>query len=260
MRRWAAAVEYLGTAYGGWQTQRERASVQSTLEQALSSIADHTVKTICAGRTDAGVHAWGQVVHFDTPAARSPYAWLLGTNSLLPPDISLHWVQPVDNGFDARRSAFSRLYRYVIHNIRGRSALLHGRVTRIAQPLDENRMHRAAQALIGEHDFSAYRAAECQSTTPMRNVQAVTVFRIGEFVVMDIRANAFLHHMVRNIIGVLIEIGDGRRDENWAGELLRGRDRSKASVTAPAQGLYFCGPQYPAHFDLPGPAHAWFPA
>ncbi len=260
MARWAAAVEYQGTRYAGWQIQSSQASVQGVVESALSAVAAHPVSTICSGRTDAGVHAWGQVVHFDTEASRSPYAWLLGGNSQLPTDISLRWVQPVDATFDARRSAVSRRYRYAIHNHRARSALLSARAAWLTQALDANAMHRAAQALIGEHDFSAYRAAGCQSNTPIRNLREIAVFRRGEFVVMDVRANAFLHHMVRNIMGVMIKIGHGERPESWAGELLAGRDRTRAGITAPAQGLYFVGPEYPERFGLPGPAPPWFPA
>lgn len=234
--------------------------MQGALESALSSVANHAVATICAGRTDAGVHAFGQVVHFDSASPRSPYAWLLGSNSRLAPEVSLRWVQPVADDFDARRSAVSRRYRYVIHNQRGRSALLVGRVAWLANPIEAEPMHRAAQALLGENDFSAFRAAECQSSTPMRNVQSVSVFRRGDFVVMDIRANAFLHHMVRNIMGALLEIGQGKRAESWTAELLAGRDRRAAGMTAPAAGLYFLGPEYPDRFGLPGPAEPWFPA
>lgn len=233
--------------------------MQGELETALSSVADHAVRTQAAGRTDAGVHAYGQVIHFDSPAARGEYAWLLGTNSRLPPDISLRWVQEVPRDFSARHSALARSYHYVIHNHRGRSALLMERAAWITFELDAVAMHRAAQDLLGERDFSAYRAVECQSSTPMRNVHAIQVRRSGEFVVMDIRANAFLHHMVRNIMGVLIDIGQGRRPESWAGEVLQGRDRTQAGITAPAQGLYFVGPEYPQRYGLPGPARAWFP-
>ncbi len=226
----------------------------------MSSVANHPLRTQAAGRTDAGVHAYGQVVHFDSAAARSAYAWLLGGNSRLPPDISLRWVREVPADFSARHSAFMRSYRYVIHNHRGRSALLTERACWITGELDAAAMHRAAQALLGERDFSAFRAAECQSATPMRRVQAIEVRRSGEFVLMDIRANAFLHHMVRNIMGVLLEIGQGRRPESWAGEVLEGRERSRGGMTAPAQGLYFAGPEYPERFGLPGPAQPWFPA
>ena len=258
--RWAAGIEYLGGRYGGWQAQQDRASVQAELEAALSSVADHPVRTQAAGRTDAGVHAFGQVVHFDSTAPRSVYAWVLGTNSRLPPDVSVRWVREVPADFSARHSAFMRSYRYVIHNHRARSALLAERASWITPALDATAMHRAAQALLGERDFSAYRAAECQSSTPMRNVESITVFRRGDFVVMDIRANAFLHHMVRNIMGVLLEIGQARRAESWAAEVLEGRDRSRGGMTAPGQGLYFMGPEYPEGFGLPGPAQPWFPA
>jgi len=257
--RWAAGVEYLGTRFSGWQTQAGRDSVQSTLEVALSQVAAHPVRVIAAGRTDAGVHAFGQVVHFDSPAPRTPYAWVLGSNSNLPPDVSLGWIAPVPETFDARRSAYLRRYRYVIRNLRARSALLTDRVCWVPQPLDAEAMHRAAQALVGEHDFSAFRAAECQSSTPMRNLREIAVFRKDEFVVLDVCANAFLHHMVRNIAGSLIEIGRRRRAESWAGELLAQRDRTQAAMTSAARGLYFLGPEYPSEYQLPPPVRAWFP-
>jgi tRNA pseudouridine38-40 synthase len=234
--------------------------VQAEIETALSSIADHPVTVTVAGRTDAGVHAYGQVIHFDSPAPRSAYAWTLGSNTRLPADVSLRWIKPVATDFDARRSASSRRYRYVIHNHRARSALLADRTGWFTPTLDTEAMHRSAQALIGEHDFSAFRAAECQSKTPMRRLLAIEVWRRGDFVVVDVHGNAFLHHMVRNIVGVLIEIGQARRPESWAAEVLAGRDRRLAGITAPAAGLYFVGPEYPSHFDLPSPATAWFPA
>lgn len=252
-------MEYLGSRYAGWQLQAERASVQGVLEQALSSVANHPVATICAGRTDAGVHAFGQVVHFDSPAAREPQAWALGSNARLPLDVSIRWVRPVTDDFSARFSAVSRRYRYVIHNSRTRSALLAERANWLNYPLDADTMDRAAQVLIGENDFSAFRAAECQSTTPMRRLQAIRAQRRGEFVFVDIRANAFLHHMVRNIVGSLLEVGCGKRQESWIGELLAGRDRSRAGMTAAAAGLYFVGPDYPAGFDLPAVTEPWFP-
>jgi tRNA pseudouridine38-40 synthase len=257
--RWAAGLEYLGFAYAGWQAQQERPSVQAALEAALSSVADHPVQIMAAGRTDAGVHAYGQVVHFDSDARRAPYAWLLGTNTRLPPDLSLRWIREVPADFDARRSAVARRYRYVIHNHRARSALLAGRAAWVIRELDVGAMHRAAQALIGEQDFSAFRAAECQSNTAMRNLHALSVRRQRDFVVLDVQANAFLHHMVRNIAGVLIEIGQNRRPEGWCAEVLASRDRTRAGMTAPAQGLYFVGPLYPAEFGLPTPAEPWFP-
>jgi tRNA pseudouridine38-40 synthase len=259
MSRWAAGIEYQGTAYAGWQWQGGPRSVQAELERALSCVANHPVAVIAAGRTDAGVHALGQVVHFDTAAPRTAYAWTLGTNSNLPPDVSVRWITPVRDDFSARFSALRRRYRYVIHNHRARSALLDGRVGWWPQPLDAAPMHEAAQALIGEHDFSAFRDSECQSRTPMRRVESVTVARKLEFVVLDVCGNAFLHHMVRNITGVLAEIGQGRRPVAWAKEVLESRDRTKGGMTVPACGLYFIGPEYPAEFALPAPPTPWFP-
>lgn len=252
-RRWCAGVEYLGTAYGGWQAQGHVDSVQARVEAALSAIADAPLRVHCAGRTDAGVHALQQVVHFDSAAARDAYAWLVGGNSRLPADISLRWVQPAADDFHARHSANRRHYRYVIHNSRARSAQAGGRATWWTWPLDAERMHQAAQALIGEHDFSAFRAAECQSSTPMRRLDAISVTRHGDYVLIDVCANAFLHHMVRNISGTLLYIGQGRAAPDWAGELLAGRDRSLAGPTAPPQGLYFVGPEYPPRFAVPAP-------
>ncbi|WP_022975716.1 tRNA pseudouridine(38-40) synthase TruA [Nevskia ramosa] len=264
MVRWVAGVEYHGSRYSGWQIQARRPSVQGAVEAALSSVANQPVATICAGRTDSGVHALGQVVHFDSAAARDPYGWLLGSNSRLPPDIALRWVQPVAGDFSARFSArfsaTSRRYRYVIHNDRARSALLAERATWIAHALDADAMHEAAQALVGEHDFSAFRAAECQAKTATRRLESLHVWRSRQFVVIDVRANAFLHHMVRNITGSLLEVGSQRRPAAWIAELLAGRDRSLSGMTAAAQGLYFVGPDYPAEFGLPPPSEPWFPA
>lgn len=260
MIRWAAGVEYHGSRYSGWQVQAGRPSVQGAVEAALSTIANQPVATICAGRTDAGVHAFGQVVHFDSAVARDSYAWLLGSNSRLPPDIALRWVQPVLGDFSARFSATSRRYRYVIHNDRARSALLAERATWFAPALDADAMHAAAQALVGAHDFSAFRAAGCQSKTATRKLESLRVRRSRQFVVIDVRANAFLHHMVRNITGSLLEVGSQRRPITWIAELLAGRDRSQSGMTAAPQGLYFVGPDYPAEFGLPLPSEPWFPA
>jgi tRNA pseudouridine38-40 synthase len=257
--RWAAEVEYLGTAYSGWQAQSHVPSVQGALEAALSRVAAHPVAVAAAGRTDTGVHGFAQIVHFDSDAARSAYAWLLGTNSNLPDDIALRWVQPVRADFHARHSALARRYRYVIHNSRARSALLAGRATWINWTLDADAMHRAAQSLIGELDFSAFRGSECQSTTPMRCVTDIEVRRSGEFVWLGIRANAFLHHMVRNIAGTLIEVGQGKQPESWVAEVLASRDRTRAGMNAPAAGLYFVAADYPAEFGLPPPPPFWLP-
>ena len=260
MARFAAGVEYLGTAYSGWQALSGLTTVQATLERGLGRVADHVLTVTAAGRTDAGVHALQQIIHFDTDAERSPYAWLLGTNSNLPDDISLRWVQPVPLTFHARHSAVERSYRYVIHNQRARSALLHGRAAHWPRTLDAEAMHAAAQALIGEHDFSSFRDSQCQSPTAMRNVRRIEVFRRGDFVVLDIAGNAFLHHMVRNITGTLVEVGLGKQPCAWVAEVLAARDRTRAGMTAPAAGLYFVGPQYPAEFALPKPPMPWFPA
>lgn len=243
---WAAGVEYDGSGFHGWQIQQDGVrSVEQTLSQALAFVADRPVDVVCAGRTDAGVHAVGQVVHFRPPVRRPPRAWLLGTNSRLPDDVNVRWVMPVRDDFHARYSAGSRSYRYVIWNRPARTALGRNRACWVYHRLDEAAMHRAAQALVGEHDFSAFRAVACQSPTPWRNVEAVAVRRQGDLVVMDIRANAFLHHMVRNIAGVLIAVGKGEAGEEWPRELLDIRDRTRGGVTAPAQGLYFHGVRYP---------------
>jgi tRNA pseudouridine38-40 synthase len=259
MTRWAAAVEYQGSAYAGWQAQAHAASVQATLQAAISKVAAHPVEVFAAGRTDAGVHAFNQIVHFDSTADRSAYAWLLGVNSNLPEDISLRWVQPVAERFHARHSATARSYRYLIHNQRARSALLAVRAAWITWTLDADAMDRAAQVLLGEQDFSAFRGAECQSTTPMRRVLDVRVRRHGDFVLLDIRANAFLHHMVRNIAGTLIEVGSGKRPESWVGEVLASRDRTRAGMNAPACGLYFMNVEYPAEFAIPDAPEFWLP-
>ena len=259
MTRWAAGLEYLGTRYSGWQWQGHAASVQQEVERVLSRVGDHPIKVTAAGRTDAGVHALNQVIHFDSEAARAPHAWLFGCNSQLPRDISLRWVQAADAEFHARYSATARSYRYVMWSGRARSALLEGRVAWLIEPLDAERMHRAAQALVGEHDFSAFRDADCQSKTPMRNLHSLTVRRQGDFTVLDVKGNAFLHHMVRNIAGVLMAIGQGKQPESWARAVLESRERAKGGVTAEAGGLCFIGPEYPARFSLPPVPAPWFP-
>ena len=259
LKRWAAGVEYLGTAYSGWQRQGHAPSVQETVERALSSVANHPVTVVCAGRTDAGVHAYGQVIHFESTAPRASHAWLLGANAQLPRDVSLRWVQEARLDFHARYAATARRYRYVMRCGRARSALLADRAAWLIGDLDAAAMHRAAQALVGEHDFSAYRDADCQSPTPMRNVHAIAVRGAREFVVLDVQANAFLHHMVRNIAGVLMAIGQGKQTETWARTVLESRERARGGVTAEACGLYFVGPDYPAAFGLPAAPAPWFP-
>ena len=258
MARWSAGVEYLGTAYSGWQWQEHAPSVQQEVERVLSAVADHPVKVTAAGRTDAGVHAYNQVIHFDSDAPRAPHAWLFGANSQLPRDVALRWVQPVADDFHARYAATARRYRYVMLPARSRPALLDQRVAWLVGELDAAAMHRAAQALVGEHDFSAYRDSGCQSPTPMRNLHRIAVSRRGEFVVLDVEANAFLHHMVRNIAGVLMAIGQGKQPDTWAGAVLESRRRVLGGVTAAACGLYFIGPVYPAQFGLPVVPDFWF--
>jgi tRNA pseudouridine38-40 synthase len=249
--RLAVGVEYDGTAYSGWQQQASASSIQATLEQALSRIADEPVEIICAGRTDAGVHAREQVAHFDTHAKRTSTAWLLGTNTELPRDISLNWVRGVPDHFHARYSAVTRSYRYLILNRAARSALLAGRTLLVHQPLDIQAMQAGAQWLIGEHDFSAFRSSECQSHSPVRMLHSVRVTRSGAWVAIDLTANAFLHHMVRNIAGLLILIGQGRAPPERAREQLESRQRSTGASTAAAHGLYLWQVEYPQQFGLP---------
>lgn len=249
--RIALGIEYDGSRYYGWQRQREVPSVQRELEQVISSVADEPVELVCAGRTDAGVHATGQVVHFDVAKERQLPAWTMGVNSRLPDDIAVRWVQPVADDFHARFSATGRRYRYLILNQRLRPAVLRRGLTQIHYPLDVAAMHSAAQSLIGEHDFSAFRAAQCQSRSPNRNVTAVAVVALDDFVVVEIAANAFLHHMVRNIVGSLLLVGRGEQPESFMAEVLASRDRNQAGMTAPAEGLYLVGVDYPDHWGLP---------
>lgn len=251
VKRFAAAVQYHGGSFHGWQRQSHSTSVQAQLEQALSKVADSPIRLACAGRTDTGVHATNQIVHFDTGAARSPRNWLLGANANLPDAIRLHWVDEVGPGFHARFSARARSYRYIIANEPFRPALFSGLLTWHRQPLAEDLMHGAAQALLGEQDFSSFRAAGCQSSTPFRRVDAVSVWRQRSLVVVEITANAFLHHMVRNIVGTLIAIGAGEQPRDRVAQLLALRDRTRAEVTAPADGLYLVAVDYPPEFGLP---------
>ncbi len=249
--RIALGVEYDGTDFLGWQRLSHGASVQATLERALTFVADQPVDVVCAGRTDAGVHARCQVVHFDTAVGRSPRAWTLGANSRLPSGLCVRWAQPVGDDFHARFSARARRYRYRILNRPVRAALEARYVAWERLPLDVEAMQAAAQALIGEHDFSAFRTVACQARHPVRDVHAIRVRREDEEVCLEIQANAFLHHMVRNIVGSLLPVGRGERPVAWLGELLAGRDRRVAGPTAPAQGLTFLGPLYPPECGLP---------
>ncbi|HAS3610041.1 TPA: tRNA pseudouridine(38-40) synthase TruA [Vibrio cholerae] len=249
--RIALGIEYDGTHYYGWQRQREVKSVQEALEKALSKIANHPVEVQCAGRTDAGVHGTGQVVHFDTSAERQMVAWTMGANANLPKDIAVRWAMAVPDKFHARFSATARRYRYVIYNHVYRPGILNSGVSHYHDELDVEKMQQAGQYLLGENDFTSFRAVHCQSRSPWRNVMHLNVTRHGRYVVIDIKANAFVHHMVRNITGSLIAVGRGEQKPEWIQWLLAQKDRTLAAATAKAEGLYLVSVDYPAHFGLP---------
>jgi tRNA pseudouridine38-40 synthase len=257
--RIAAIVEYDGSEFSGWQRQSDARSVQQVVEEALSKVADEPIAVTVAGRTDAGVHAAGQVLHFDTSAARSEYAWVRGANSNLPDDVALLWAGEVSGDFHARYSATGRHYEYVLLNRPVRPTYLARRVTHEYRPLDIARMRAAAAHLLGEHDFTSFRATECQAKSPVRTLRALEVTRDGEFVRVQAYANAFLHHMVRNLVGVLAKIGSGERDPEWAKEVLEARDRRVGGITAPADGLYLSAVEYPAAFRIPQHSAGTFP-
>lgn len=253
--RVALGIEYDGSNFYGWQSQKKGRTVQATLEHALSKVANHAVKVITAGRTDAGVHAAAQVVHFDTTASRSERSWVFGCNGNLPPDVVVEWAQPVAETFHARFSALARHYRYVILNRRVRPAIVRRRVTWSCHPLTLSTMKEAATYLIGEHDFSSFRAKACQAKNPVRIVYGLKVLRKADWVVIDISANGFLHHMVRNIAGVLMAVGEGKQSPHWVKEVLQARCRAKGGVTAPPGGLYLIGVDYPPSIGLPRLSH-----
>jgi tRNA pseudouridine38-40 synthase len=250
--RIALGIEYDGTDFLGWQRLSHGKTVQAAAEAALSFVADAPIEVTCSGRTDAGVHARCQVVHFDTAAVRSERSWRLGANSRLPGSVAVLWVQPVDETFHARYSAVARRYRYAILNRPVRAALDARYVTWERVPLDAGAMHAAAQALTGEHDFSAFRAVSCQAHSARRDLREIAVRRDGDQVIVEVEANAFLHHMVRNIVGSLLLVGRGEQPPGWIAALLRGADRTVAGPTAPPNGLCFLGPRYPSRFGLPG--------
>ncbi|MEH8019297.1 tRNA pseudouridine(38-40) synthase TruA [Rheinheimera muenzenbergensis] len=252
--RIALGVEYDGTAFYGWQRQREVNSVQQELETALSSVANHSVELFCAGRTDAGVHATGQVVHFDTSAVRDVKAWVMGTNARLPDAVAVRWAKPVPDDFHARFSATARRYRYIIYNHKYRPAILRSGLSHYHQQLDIELMQQAAPYLLGEQDFTSFRAIQCQSHSPNRNIHHLHIQRQGDYIILDIKANAFLHHMVRNITGSLLEVGMKRRPPQWIAQLLAAKDRNLAAATAKAGGLYLVEVDYPEHFALPSVA------
>ena len=252
VQRYALIVEYSGADYQGFQRQASaRRTVQGELEKALSRIAAQPITLVCAGRTDAGVHATHQVVHFDCTAERNERAWLEGTNTHLPDSIRIRYAQQVPGEFHARFSAQARTYHYLTQIDRVRSAFLSANVTWSRQDLDVEAMQIAAQALVGEHDFTSFRASQCQAHSPVRKIEFVELSRRGAYVLMRIKANAFLHHMVRNIMGSLYEVGRGSQPADWMATLLHARDRNRAAATAPAHGLYFVGVDYPAQFHIP---------
>jgi tRNA pseudouridine38-40 synthase len=251
MARLALGVEYDGTSFAGWQSQPHADTVQDALEAALAVIGGSAVRVVCAGRTDAGVHALGQVVHFDTDAERPLSAWVRGVNSHLPPQVAVRWAQPVGADFHARFSARARRYRYVLLNRPVRPALLAGRVGWYHHPLDVDAMRAAAAGLVGEHDFSAFRAAECQAKSPVKRLHRADASRQGDCILFDFEASAFLHHMVRNLVGSLVYVGAGKQPPAWMDELLRSRDRTLAAPTFAAAGLYFAGVDYDPVWRLP---------
>lgn len=251
MQRIALGVEYDGTAYAGWQTQPHAPAVQDALQAALTRVAQHPVRVVAAGRTDTGVHATGQVVHFDTAAARPQRAWVLGTNSLLPADVSVLWALPVPADFHARYAAVSREYRYRILIRAVRPALERDRCWWLRRPLDVDAMRAAARHLLGKHDFSAFRAAACQARSPVRELYRLDIGTQGPGIEFHVQANAFLHHMVRNIVGSLVKVGRGEATAAWLQELLQAGDRRLAGMTAPACGLTLSRVNYPPRFAIP---------
>ncbi len=249
--RIALGIEYDGTAYNGWQRQRTGTGVQALLEKALAVVANEVFEVTCAGRTDTGVHASNQVVHFDSTAERTTHGWLLGINSNLPDDINATWVKRVDDKFHARFSATARHYRYRILNQLARSALYRHRAWWVHQPLDVKQMQLGAKFLLGEHDFSAFRAAGCQAHSPRRTISLLNVQREQDWITLNISADAFLQHMVRNIAGTLVAVGMGEQSPEWIREVLASRDRKQGGIAAPAHGLTLVGVTYPESFEIP---------
>lgn len=248
-QNYAIGIEFIGTNYRGWQRQQEVDSIQANLEKTLSIIANEPIEVIAAGRTDAGVHAGNMIAHFITSAKRTEYNWLRGVNSLLPDDIALRWITPMPFDFHARFKAIARRYRYVTLNQPYRPAILRHQVTHVFEPLDINKMITASQLLLGTHDFSSFRAAACQSNQPIRTISHANLFHHGSYLVLDIQADGFLHHMVRNIMGTLFAIGKGELDVDDITRLIHAKDRNLAPPTASADGLYFINAYYPKKFQ-----------
>lgn len=257
--KYALGIEYDGTLYKGWQSQRGQNCIQENIEFAISKIANEPVKIFGSGRTDSKVHACCQVAHFETNVKREDKNWLLGINNYLPKDIRILWVKQVNNDFDARRTALNRKYRYIIYNSNIRVSLLRNNVAWIHGKLNADLMQQGANFLLGEHDFSSFRGADCQSISPIRNIEFISVCRKDDIIIFECIGNAFLHHMIRNIMGVLIKIGRGKISPKWAHEVLLAKDRRAADVTADPSGLYYVGPKYPARYNIPDyPDGPWF--
>ncbi len=259
--RWALGITYDGQGYEGWQSQPSGRTVQDRLEASLSRFADEPVHTICAGRTDAGVHGLMQVVHFDTALAREAFSWVRGTNTFLPPDIAVQWARPVPDAFHARASALARRYAYVVLESPVRPSLESGKVGWVFRPLDGPAMEAAAARLLGEHDFTSFRASGCQARSPVKTMRRIEIRRRGPYWRFDFEANAFLHHMIRNIMGCLLLVGQGQQQPAWLDAVLAARDRDAAAPTFAPDGLYFLRPEYEAHWGLPDstPAYHWLP-
>jgi len=259
--RLALGIAYRGSAYQGWQSQPGGRTVQDRLEAALASFADTPITTHCAGRTDAGVHAANQVVHLDAPVEREPFSWVRGTNRYLPADIAVQWCRPVSAAFHARNAARGRRYTYVLLESAVRPALETGLVGWVFRPLDGEAMRAAASHLIGEHDFSSFRSSECQSPTPVKTLRSIAIARCGAYWRFDFDGNAFLHHMVRNLMGCLVAVGQGLHAPGWMAEVLAAKNRDAAAPTFPPDGLYFAGPYYDASHGIPErtPAFDWLP-
>ena len=259
--RLALGISYNGQAYEGWQSQPSGRTVQDRLEHALTQFAAQPVTTVCAGRTDAGVHALMQVVHFDTPLEREDFSWVRGTNRFLPPDIAVQWAQPVPDAFHSRACATARRYAYVVLESPVRPSVDAGRVGWVFRPLDEAAMQEAASLLIGQHDFTSFRASACQAKSPIKTISGAEISRRGAYWRFEFQADAFLHHMIRNIMGCLLQVGQGHQEPQWMGQVLAARDRDAAAPTFSPDGLYFLGPVYGPEWNLPSrtAAYDWLP-
>ncbi|CAL1329072.1 tRNA pseudouridine(38-40) synthase TruA [Candidatus Providencia siddallii] len=251
IKKIALGIEYNGSNYHGWQIQQNIKSIQSYIEKALSKFSNESIVVFCAGRTDAGVHALGQVIHFETTVIRKEISWVIGVNTYLPNDISVRWCKFVDKDFHSRYNAIARRYCYIIFNERSRPAILFNKVTHYYFKLNEKLMHEAAQYLIGEQDFSSFKSVKCQSKSSYRNILYANVNRYGSYIIIDIKANAFFYHMVRNIVGCLLEIGSCNKSINWINKLIKLKDRKKCASTAKPEGLYLVNVEYPEKFKLP---------